>query len=85
MPQVCTDKLSLFTSIFYTVNPEKPINKLLEIMEESGKMSSFKINILYKTQMHFYKNRILDQKQIENVIFKRQFIVANNIDYFGIN
>ena len=77
-------KLSLFADdmIWYTENPKDVTRKLLEVINESGKVSGYKINA-QKSLAFLYSNDEKSESEIKKTL---PFTIATKrIKYIGIN
>ena len=77
-------KLSLFAGdmILYIQNPEDATRKLLELINESGKVAAYKINI-QKSLTFLYTNNENSEREIKETL---PFTIATKrIKYLGIN
>ena len=77
-------KLSLFADdmILYIENTKDANQKLLEFINEFGKVAGYKINI-QKSVVFLYTNNELSEKEIKETI--PFTITAKRIKYLGIN
>ena len=76
-------KLSLFADdmILYTENPKDAIRKLLELINEFGKVAGYKINA-QKSLAFLYTNNARSEREIKETI---PFTATKRIKYLGIN
>ena len=75
---------SLFAGdmMLYTENPKDTIKKLLELINEYGKVTGYKINI-QKLAAFLYTNNELSEREIKETI--PFIIISKGIKYLGIN
>ena len=76
-------KLSLFTDdmILYIENPKDATRKLLELINEFGKVTGYKINT-QKSVAFLYTNYESSEREIKETI---PFAITSKIKYLGIN
>ena len=77
-------KLSLFADdmILYIENPKDATRKLLELMNEFGKVAGYKINT-QKSVAFLYTNNEISEREIKETI--PSTISSQRIEYLGIN
>ena len=77
-------KLSLFADdmILYLENPKDSTRKLLELINEFGKVAGYKINARKSTTFLYTNNERSERKIRETIPF---FITSKRIKYLGIN
>ena len=63
-------------------NPKDVTGKLLELIDESGKVAEYKINTQKSVAFLYTKNKISERKIKETIPFT---IVSKRIKYLGIN
>ena len=77
-------KLSLFADdmILYIENPKDATRKLLELINEFGKVAGYKINVQKSVPFLYTNNKRSEREIKETIPFT---IVSNKIKYLGIN
>ena len=77
-------KLSLFADdmILYTDNPKDATRKLLELINEFGKVSGYKINAQKSVAFLYTNNKRSEREVKERIPFT---IASKRIKYLGIN
>ena len=68
--------------ILYTENPKDATRKLLELINEPGKVAGYKINI-QKSVAFLYRNNKISEREIKETISFT--ITSKRIKYLGIN
>jgi len=77
-------KLSLFADdmILYLENPKDATRKLLELINEFGRVTGYKINTLKSTAFLYTNNKRSEREIREAILFT---ITSKRIKYLGIN